>query len=382
MVIIIIILIVVNVNEICSLNKNFIVHLSGNCYFINLPKYQNISDNTIYPLRCPIRIFENGKELPYCHSTHSDISDIGNGRYSLWEGGLFFSSSDNSNPINNHKRYVLININMDLIKVINSPYYLGVQSVNNLDHFKVNIICHLAPKRGKMLDMNIDWIKKYLNLFNNKKIIAIVISKNEDYLSPVKVKQLINDKTVTYIEVDNDQNIRDSTSFYSLLQFIKSTDPLEFTFYCHGKGISRPNDPYVSVWVELMYYYNLHYARDIVSEMYSKKYLFSGIFRSFYRFPFKNTPLWHYAGSFYWFRNKYVFESPLWEKSIMENIYVLPFITEMWPGIICPNHNKSFCPFADHSNSLYEKNYKSHPIKDIIKTHKSIFINPCSYELC
>jgi len=52
-----------------------------------------------------LRIFENGTELGPAHSAHVDIRNFGMGRFSHWGTELYFSASDNTNPITNGRTY-------------------------------------------------------------------------------------------------------------------------------------------------------------------------------------------------------------------------------------------------------------------------------------
>jgi len=52
-----------------------------------------------------LRIFENGKELGPAHSLHRDIRNTGKGLFSHWGNTLYFSTSDNSNPLTNGRKY-------------------------------------------------------------------------------------------------------------------------------------------------------------------------------------------------------------------------------------------------------------------------------------
>jgi hypothetical protein len=54
-----------------------------------------------------LRLFENGRELPHAHSAHDDIRNLGAGRYSHWGDAVFFSSSDNTDPSANGRRYTV-----------------------------------------------------------------------------------------------------------------------------------------------------------------------------------------------------------------------------------------------------------------------------------
>lgn len=58
--------------------------------------------------RSPVGVFENGRQLFAAHSTHDDIVELGGGRFSHWGGEIYFSASDNSDPITNGRHYELL----------------------------------------------------------------------------------------------------------------------------------------------------------------------------------------------------------------------------------------------------------------------------------
>jgi hypothetical protein len=78
-----------------------LIHEKGNCYVAPLPR-KLISDSNG---RSRLTLFEDGQELPYPHSSHDDIRELGAGRYSHWGDAVFFSSSDNIDPAKNGRRY-------------------------------------------------------------------------------------------------------------------------------------------------------------------------------------------------------------------------------------------------------------------------------------
>ena len=78
-----------------------LVHERGNCYIAPLAR-KLISDSNG---RSRLKLFEDGRELPYPHSNHDDIRQVGAGRYSHWNDAVFLSSSDNSDPSKNGRRY-------------------------------------------------------------------------------------------------------------------------------------------------------------------------------------------------------------------------------------------------------------------------------------
>lgn len=53
----------------------------------------------------PLELFEDGWPLGPAHAPHDAIRTIGMGSYSHWRGGLYFSSSDNTCPQTNGRRY-------------------------------------------------------------------------------------------------------------------------------------------------------------------------------------------------------------------------------------------------------------------------------------
>ena len=80
---------------------------SGYAYKIgyNLPQ---IGDSNTSSSSSTLRLFENGVELGPAHSNHSDIRKYGLGQFSHWGAELYFSTSDNSNPLTNGRKYTYI----------------------------------------------------------------------------------------------------------------------------------------------------------------------------------------------------------------------------------------------------------------------------------
>lgn len=79
----------------------------GYCYKLgyNLPVN---GDSAEAPTASTLVLFENGVELPVAHANHQSIRDYGGGQYSHWGGALYFSTSDNTNPLDNGRKYTYI----------------------------------------------------------------------------------------------------------------------------------------------------------------------------------------------------------------------------------------------------------------------------------
>lgn len=54
-----------------------------------------------------LRLFEDGKELGPAHSAHQMIMSQGGGRFSHWKRNLIYSASDNTDPRNNNRHYIV-----------------------------------------------------------------------------------------------------------------------------------------------------------------------------------------------------------------------------------------------------------------------------------
>lgn len=77
----------------------------GHCVRTTLPSWAGRGDHMAAPMASVLRLFENGEEIGPGHSLHDTIRSLGGGRYSHWEGTLFFSASDGSDPARNGRFY-------------------------------------------------------------------------------------------------------------------------------------------------------------------------------------------------------------------------------------------------------------------------------------
>jgi glycosyltransferase involved in cell wall biosynthesis/2-polyprenyl-3-methyl-5-hydroxy-6-metoxy-1,4-benzoquinol methylase len=96
------------VSEIEERSRAEISPEQGHCVVSDPLDGVGAGDDASEPTRSTLRLFENGVELGPAHSAHEEIRTQGQGRFSHWEGSLFFSASDNTNPLTNGRRYVII----------------------------------------------------------------------------------------------------------------------------------------------------------------------------------------------------------------------------------------------------------------------------------
>jgi len=205
-----------------------------------------------------------------------------------------------------------------------------------------NLIAHLyAPLDSWEWRHMVIELQRHWPLFNGKKIIAIPTAKD---LHPPHVLQSYFPPGATFIHTPNDRRLREVATFLPLLQRIRSLNKHEATFYCHSKGTSpfhvdRPNTPQaIRLWTTHLFWACLTQWKRIHQLLKhhaaASAYLidYSGIPNHRMTSPTGLTlGTWHFAGTFFWFRNEQIFSRKFWS-AIPDD----PFAAEMWLGSFVP----------------------------------------------
>jgi hypothetical protein len=66
------------------------------------------ADSVDHPQRSTAVLCENNKPVGNPHSLHDEIAEKGGGRYSHWQGAVYFSTVDGSDPNSNGRSYTLV----------------------------------------------------------------------------------------------------------------------------------------------------------------------------------------------------------------------------------------------------------------------------------
>ncbi|MCP5143953.1 MAG: glycosyltransferase [Gammaproteobacteria bacterium] len=78
----------------------------GHAYVIDMPEeWAAFTDEAGRSTRSPVEVLEDGKRLGPAHTPHDVIRTTGRGAFSHWANKLYFSTSDNSDPISNGREY-------------------------------------------------------------------------------------------------------------------------------------------------------------------------------------------------------------------------------------------------------------------------------------
>lgn len=168
-----------------------------------------------------------------------------------------------------------------------------------------NLLFHIQPLSNHGVWQR--WVLhllKRMDLFNGKRAVAILTG--DGYDPPEKVQEAFRGTIDHFIVTSNDSNLRETKTLFPLLQHVKTTDPKEATFWGHCKGITQQVSPgsMSHIWGRVMLESCLDYW-PLVSKLlegYSTAGSFKKVGWSW------GSSSWHYAGSFFWFRNAELFK--------------------------------------------------------------------------
>lgn len=80
-------------------------------WVVELPSHlEPLTDTNTAHRRSPLILLENGKPSGHGHDSHAAVLNEGGGRYSFWDGWLYFSTSDGSDPNENGRTYSVARI--------------------------------------------------------------------------------------------------------------------------------------------------------------------------------------------------------------------------------------------------------------------------------
>ena len=82
----------------------------GNHAFLESgPFFKDVTNTNQFPNRSPVIVCEDGRPLGPANSSIADIAKAGMGRFNHYMGAIFFSTSDNSDPNTNGRKYAIVN---------------------------------------------------------------------------------------------------------------------------------------------------------------------------------------------------------------------------------------------------------------------------------
>lgn len=220
-----------------------------------------------------------------------------------------------------------------------------------------NLLYHVTPMANYR--WNIYQLQKRLHLFDGGKMLVAVAQGPGMY--PIKTVRRLFPPQVEVFTVDNDKNLRETASFPLLLARAKEWPKDEITFYAHTKGITHGKDPAVTLWTQALHFFNLDLIQQ-VEQMFQKKDLsmVGSLVRHGVFDHFPKESKWHYAGTFFWFKNEKIFNLPNWS-------YVpkMKYGTEAWPSLVAKLQKEAGVLYGPGITDLYNYPY----LKQILGDH-------------
>lgn len=172
--------------------------------------------------------------------------------------------------------------------------------------------------------LNIESIKKYLNVFTGKKIITIATGEN--IIDPEVVKSQFEDPDIDFKIVENDQDLGEVPHFISAMKEVEKFKD-DVTFYAHAKGTWRVNNQWhpmnnqsIRRWRECMYRYCLGNILRI-DRILSKNKACGCFKKTNFHISLPTRRIrenfdydfFQFSGTFFWFKNS-LFNDENWEE--------------------------------------------------------------------
>ncbi len=210
-----------------------------------------------------------------------------------------------------------------------------------------NLMYHIWPVRGSMWRWNLEQLKKRIDLFNGKRLIAIVHDARSE--EPAAVEAALEGEGCDFIVVPNGP-LGEVITFPRMLEQLASQNRDEVTFYAHAKGVRHePNVPAtIKQWAQTSYRANLDDWLAIRRDL--ERFALTGAFRMIGRFrAHRYSGDWHYSGTFFWMRHAHVFAR--------RDLEVPTFYggVEAWPGIHFRKHEAGCLLLDDLRQLAYDE---------------------------
>lgn len=185
-----------------------------------------------------------------------------------------------------------------------------------------NLLYQLTPfASNDIWQRNVRQVVKRLDLFNGRRVISV--ATGDGLAAPDEVRAAFGKHDVEIVPHPNSRELRENATFLKLLEQVASTDPAEATFYAHAKGVAKDilcsGDPLGSRYWRNAMYHELLDDWERIAEL-LEEYPVVGTHRRYHAeqptiYPDgQSSSDWHFAGTFFWFRNRDVFASDRWRE--------------------------------------------------------------------
>lgn len=217
-----------------------------------------------------------------------------------------------------------------------------------------NLMMYIYPiAQFEVWRWNIEQIRRRLDLFNGKRIVSVMTDATTNSVEEVQAA-FCGERIDAWVVGYNDPYRWEMQGLPRMMDYIHSCDPNEITFYCHAKGVQGPEhisgptfheQPRVK-WATAMYGACLDDMPFVEKQL--ETHTLAGAFKRRMvhgEGPYRSS--WHFAGTFYWFRNARLFALPNWHH--FDHQW---YGAETYPGQLV-GWGQAAGLFCDHPPQLY-----------------------------
>jgi hypothetical protein len=206
-----------------------------------------------------------------------------------------------------------------------------------------HLLYHLWPVRGETWRWNVAQLLQRMDLFNGRRIVAIVTDQRTEDIATVRAA--FGEHGIEFIERPNAANGEAST-FPHLLDLLADEPRGDVSFYAHAKGVKYEPafPPAVRRWAEVQYAVMLDEWAAVRKQL--DRLAMTGALRRLGRFAnHQHVGDWHYSGTFFWFRHDAVFGPR------RRDVPAFYGGVEAWPGVMFSRHEAG-CLLLDNLREL------------------------------
>lgn len=191
---------------------------------------------------------------------------------------------------------------------------------------KRHLLYHLWPVRGSTWRWNVEQLLQRIDLFNGRRIVAIVSDERTEDMAVVRAA--FAGHGVSFIEGPNSAH-GESDTFPLMLAELAREHPDDLGFYAHAKGVKYEPQcpPAVRRWAEVQYAVSLDRWPEVRTHL--ERHAMTGLLRRMGRYAnHGHVGDWHYSGTFFWFRHDAVF------RRAWQDVPRFYGGVEAWPGML------------------------------------------------
>lgn len=206
-----------------------------------------------------------------------------------------------------------------------------------------HLMYHLWPVKGETWRWNVELLLQRIDLFNGRRLIAIVTDERTEDLATVQAA--FAGHGVEFIVRPNAQG-GESITFPLMLAELAREHRDDVAFYAHAKGVKyEPTwPPAVKRWAEVQMAVTLDHWPTVRAQL--DHHAMTGLLRRPGRFAnHQHVGDWHYSGTCFWFRHDAVFQRA-WQ-----DVPAFYGGVEAWPGMLF-SQQETGCLLLDQLREL------------------------------